>query len=98
MDFKSPLLHYCVMKVAQKLILTIAVFSLTLSVLAFSDDSEAVETSGMCGDDLTWTFDGSSGTLRISGTGDMYNYQDEDSPFAEDSDIEAVIIMSEPHR
>lgn len=29
--------------------------------------------SGTCGDNLTWTFDG-SGTLTISGTGPMYDY------------------------
>lgn len=31
-------------------------------------------TAGICGDDLTWVLDG-GGTLTISGTGDMYDYQ-----------------------
>lgn len=31
-------------------------------------------TSGICGDNLTWSFDKSSGTLYIAGTGPMYNY------------------------
>lgn len=32
-------------------------------------------TSGTCGENLTWTYDTSTGTLTISGTGDMDNYE-----------------------
>ena len=32
------------------------------------------ETGGECGDNLTWTFDESSNTLTISGTGAMWDY------------------------
>ena len=32
------------------------------------------ETSGTCGENLTWTYDQASKTLTISGTGDMYSY------------------------
>ncbi len=35
-------------------------------------ESKIIET-GSCGDNLTWTFD-DTGTLTISGTGDMYNW------------------------
>ena len=90
MDFKSPLLHYRVMKVAQKLILTIAVLSLMLPVLVFSEDSDAVEKSGKCGDDLTWSFDESTGILTISGTGEMYELSP--SPFAFDDSIKVIVI------
>ncbi len=39
-----------------------------------SDDSDAVgETSGSCGDNLTWSYDPETGTLTITGTGDMTN-------------------------
>ena len=39
---------------------------------AFSASAEVVD-SGICGDNLTWTFD-DNGTLTISGTGDMYDW------------------------
>ena len=35
--------------------------------------AHAAETSGKCGDNLTWSFDAGSGTLTISGYGEMYN-------------------------
>ena len=44
-------------------------FVLTLLPAAFADSS----TSGACGDNLTWTLDG-DGTLTISGTGAMEDY------------------------
>ncbi len=34
----------------------------------------AAETSGTCGENLTWKLDG-NGTLTISGTGEMYDYE-----------------------
>ena len=41
-----------------------------------------VVTSGVCGDNLTWTFDESTNTLFISGTGAMDNYsKDEIRPW-----------------
>lgn len=38
------------------------------------------DTSGKCGENLTYDFDSSTGTLTISGTGDMYDYFD-DAPW-----------------
>ena len=66
-------------------------FVLTLLPAAFADSS----TSGACGDNLTWTLDG-DGTLTISGTGKMWDYDclnDYDAPWADFlASIEKVII------
>lgn len=49
------------------------VLSIMLAVPVFADDEDSV--SGTCGDNLTWTVDFTTGTLTISGTGDMYDYE-----------------------
>ena len=43
----------------------------------FAQKADA-SVSGTCGDNLTWTYD-SSYTLTISGTGEMYNYNESDN-------------------
>ncbi|MBQ8015807.1 MAG: leucine-rich repeat protein [Clostridia bacterium] len=54
----------------------------------------AAETSGTCGDNLTWSFDESTGELTISGTGDMTNYGFDSTPPWNDlkSEITSVIV------
>ncbi len=37
--------------------------------------------TGVCGDNLTWTFDESTGKLVISGTGDMWDWNGSDMPW-----------------
>ena len=55
--------------------------------------AEGVATSGTCGDNLTWSFDESTGTLTISGEGDMYNYDYYTQPWAQlNESIVNVII------
>ena len=54
----------------------------------FSGRANALESSGKCGENVTYTYDASTGELVISGTGPMPDY---DSPF-DDSDIKSVII------
>ncbi len=39
-----------------------------------TDETQDGETSGQCGDDLSWSFDESSGTLTITGSGDMWDW------------------------
>ncbi|MBR4656144.1 MAG: leucine-rich repeat domain-containing protein, partial [Oscillospiraceae bacterium] len=44
------------------------------------EPSAEIVASGVCGDDLTWTLD-EEGTLTISGTGDMWDYGDLQTPW-----------------
>ena len=43
-------------------------------VFAAANGVSAEETSGTCGNNLTWDFDANTGTLTISGEGPMYDY------------------------
>ena len=60
------------MNTAQKTILSVIIFSLIFLGLAVPDDSEAAN-SGVCGENLTWMFDQTTGSLTIVGSGSMYN-------------------------
>ena len=49
--------------------------------------------SGTCGDNLTWSFDEATGTLTISGEGDMYDFPFDDSEWFDlKSEIVNVVI------
>ncbi len=63
------------------------------ATIHFNYSATNIVDSGTCGENLTWTLD-SEGTLTISGTGDMYDYEDEDDmPWDSDSAlIKSVII------
>lgn len=52
---------------------------------------ESSQTSGTCGENLTWTLD-SDGTLTISGTGEMSTYSWGNSPWYDNSAIRTVVI------
>ncbi|MBQ8762714.1 MAG: leucine-rich repeat domain-containing protein, partial [Clostridia bacterium] len=62
----------------------------------FTQKAEAAETSGTCGENLTWTFDGETGTLTISGTGEMTNWSSLSSVpwYSIKSDIQKIIIST----
>jgi hypothetical protein len=76
----------------KKVISLVLSLVMLLSITAGIDLSAyALDDTGSCGSNVTWTFDSSSGTLTISGSGRMYNYND-DSPFFNNSNIKAVII------
>lgn len=49
--------------------------------MKLSMSASALELSGQCGTNVYWTFDKDSGTLTISGEGDMYDYSLGTSPF-----------------
>ena len=66
-------------------ILTIAFLS---SMLMYANAFAAA--TGRCGDSITWTLD-DSGNLTLSGSGEMWNYGYDDSPF-KDYGIKTVTI------
>lgn len=55
--------------------------------------ASAATSSGMCGDNLTWTLD-NNGTLTISGTGDMWDWNWNDSPWFNNIDVKNVVIKN----
>ncbi len=63
-----------IMSVLLSVVIAVSVFC-TVSPEAFS---EAV--GGQCGNNLNWSFDPASGVLTLSGTGRMYDYEDEANP------------------
>lgn len=79
------------------------VISLLLSIVMLLSITAGMEfnayglaNSGSCGNNVTWTFDSSSGTLIIRGTGEMNSYNEStyQSPFYRNSDIKSVIIRN----
>ena len=63
------------------------------TLLSFMPIIAAAQTSGTCGADLTWVLD-DNGTLTISGTGDMHDYDGlgERSPFRDNTNIKKLIV------
>ena len=49
--------------------------------------------SGICGDALEWYYDGSTTTLTISGTGPMYDYDEDTPPWYELSDSVSKVVI-----
>lgn len=54
--------------------------------------------SGICGEDLTWTFDGSTGILTIEGSGAMYEYPWEEMYTSESDSTGDVKQVSQGYR
>ncbi|MGN0469132.1 MAG: leucine-rich repeat domain-containing protein [Acutalibacteraceae bacterium] len=57
----------------------------------FSGKASALSSSGTCGENVTYTYDSSTGELVISGTGEMDDYDSGMSPFR-NSSIKSVVI------
>ncbi len=58
---------------AKRIWAAVIVFCMLLTLVPMSAFAEG-ETSGTCGENLTWTYDQTAKTLTISGTGEMYSY------------------------
>ena len=50
-------------------------FVVLMTCLLLSSFSASAAVTGVCGDNLTWSYDTNTCVLTISGTGDMYDYE-----------------------
>ena len=75
------------MKRVVSMVLAFAMLIGMLPMTAWATEMDAID--GICGENLTWTFDESSGLLTISGTGDMddYSWSQMYDPTSESSEI-----------
>ena len=51
-----------------------SIYAISSSGFVSFPATSSVQTSGKCGDNVTWNFNQSNGTLTISGTGPMWDY------------------------
>ena len=87
-DFKLPEIHLNLPKIS------LPDFSSTFATKANADG----ETSGTCGENLTWEYDSASQTLTISGTGNMNDYSidgfdGETAPWSQYCDTMTTIVI-----
>ncbi len=82
------------MRKTSKVISVLLVLMMVISIIPMSKIKACAETiSGTCGDNLIWTFDKSTGTLNISGTGDMHGYYyDKPMWFDYEDSIKKVVV------
>ena len=79
------------MKTTNKILSTVLAIVMIISIIPIT--ASAATYSGTCGDNLTWTYDSSTYTLTISGTGDMYDYKSNNRPWESYEDkIKTVVI------
>lgn len=59
----------------KKILSALLCIILLMSCLFVSTFTVSAAVTGICGDNLTWSYDTSNGVLTINGTGDMYDYE-----------------------
>lgn len=79
------------MKKVISLFLSLTMLLSIVSVIDFSAFADTL-TTGNCGDNVTYSFDESTGVLTISGTGDMKQWPEDDPPWYADTRIKTLII------
>ncbi len=78
----------------KKVLVLLALLAAVCGLLAFSAAAESAAASGICGENLTWTLD-AAGTLTVSGTGAMKDYNYKGAPWHQSRDsIQAVVVES----
>jgi len=65
----------------KRLISCVLCLCMLIGVMGLTPVAHAETTSGVCGDNLTWSFDDETGTLTISGSGPMTNYSNSTAPW-----------------
>lgn len=68
------------MKKLSKFLAIIPAILMLVSIIPITA-SATDPTSGTCGDNLTWSYDSTTQTLTISGTGDMYDFKSNKRPW-----------------
>ena len=63
------------------LITAALVFALAIGALVAGTGEILADEDGVAGNDITWEFVSATGLLEISGTGDMYDWAYEGSPW-----------------
>lgn len=78
-----------------KKLLFLAVLSMLFAVSAAAQTAVITKgnSSGKCGDNITWNFDADSKTLTLTGSGNMHNYTGDDSNKAPWNEIVEITIM-----
>ena len=76
----------------KKVLVLLALLAAVCGLLTFSAAAESAVASGICGENLTWTLD-AAGTLTVSGTGAMKDYNYKGAPWHQSRDsIQAVVV------
>ena len=81
------------MRRTQRFISVVLTLIMVLSI--FSTTASAAVYSGTCGESLTWTYDNSTYTLTISGTGDMKSYSTSNRPWESYEDKIKTVVISD---
>ena len=66
------------MRKIHKFLSVLLAIMMVMSIIPIT--ASATETTGTCGDNLTWSYDDTTCTLTISGEGDMYDYEADTDP------------------
>ena len=81
------------MRRIQKILSVILAIMMVISIVPITASAAPDPYSGVCGDNLTWSYDEATGTLTISGEGAMYDYPYDDSEWFDlKSEITNVVI------
>jgi len=80
------------MKKFLSVILSLLMVIAAASTLPFA--ASALEPSGSCGENVTYSFNTETGELTICGSGEMYDYEWSSSPFQNNSNIISVTVNS----